>query len=269
MENTKLAEYWQKMAPAVLPFLIGRKVAVELNFGTITLYQRHPKEDKSKWLYISEEDVVNSWADRHAWSFHPHLRGTDSSWFVIDIDGRGENFDLMLIKDVALKVAEIFELHGVKYLVKYSGNRGFHFMWEWNMSGEDLRGKDRWEEARKVVFWLKELLEKSIAEDPDLSKLLRKVVGTGCPFTLTNSQEADCKSAILLDANILHENSNIRSPFSVHCKTGLVSVPLDGMDGLREFSKDNAQRTVVMGRDWDWVKLPVNRWDDVLGQVKP
>jgi len=244
----------------VLPFLAGRKVAIEQKFDEVAMYRRHPKGQTNRWIYIDERSEVIEWASKHAWSFHPHIRGRDNWWFVIDIDGRGDSFDIDLIRDVAVVMAGIFDLRGMQYLVKYSGNRGFHFMWEWAMGGVSLRGKNRWDEAKSIASIFRNELEKRLSEESVLASKLREIVGSGCPFTLTNSQETECKDAVLIDVNILHVNANIRSPFSVHPKTGLVSIPLRGAKGLRSFIKEEAELDVVVNGDWKWVKMPVNSW---------
>ncbi len=261
--DEKVLDYWQKMAKWALPFLIDRKVAIELKLGEYGLYKRHPKDDKSKWLFINSEDDIIDWADKHAWSFHPHVLGQKDLWFVTDIDERGKGLDLEIVKKVAWHLAGILDKAGIAYLVKFSGNRGFHFMWKWNMDKVKISGEARWNSAQDVVLKLRDLLEAEIVDDVDLRSELQKLVGPECPFVITNAVEPSCKEAVLLDANILHENANIRSPFSVHLKTGLASVPLKNREAVLQFEISEAERYNVVGQEWGWVKMPVNKWNDV------
>ncbi len=256
----KILDYWEKMARYALPFLKDRKVAIEVKFDDFTLYQRHPKDEPNIWLYIDSEKDIVDWADRHAWSFHPHIEGKNDWWFVMDIDGRTKSVDLETVKDVAVEMAKIFDQMNLKYLVKFSGNRGFHFMWQWDMDGTKLDENERWESAKSLVLQYRDKLEESIAANKKLAEKLQKLVNKNCDFTITNSQDPKCQNSILLDVNILHVNANIRSPFSVHLKTGLVSVPLNGVEGLKNFKIEDAERDRVVKQKWGWVKMPVNRW---------
>ncbi|MBN2101030.1 hypothetical protein JW710_04045 [Candidatus Dojkabacteria bacterium] len=248
------------MADEVLPFLVGRKIAIEQKFDDVVMYHRHPKSQKERWIYIDEVEEVVDWADKHAWSFHPHIEGRKDWWFVIDIDGRGESLNIELVGKVTGVMCEVFDDLGLEYLLKYSGNRGFHFMWAWDMSGVSLKGKNRWDEGKRLVCKYRDLLEERLQDNAIVAGKLRKAVGTSCPFTLTNSQDTRCNNSVLIDANILHENGNIRSPFSVHPKTGLVSIPIKGRPGLEDFSKDQAERNNVVKGDWSWVSMPQNKW---------
>ena len=256
----KILDYWEKMSDWVLPFLEGRKIAIEQMFGDFSMYHRHPTEDKEEWIYIKSRQEILDWADKHAWSFHPHIQGDKNWWFVVDVDSRGKGFDLDLTKRVAVVLAEVFEELSFKYLVKYSGSRGFHFMWEWDMTGKKLKKDEQWDKAQEMIENLRKILEGKLLIDKDLTEKLRKLAKKDCSLVVTNSQDKNCKHSILLDANILHENANIRSPFSVHLGTGLVSVPLKGIDGLKKFKKLDAKRAEVMKQDWSWVELPKNKW---------
>lgn len=258
MAKDKLTEYWNEAAGLVLPFLADRKVAIELKFDDFSMYRRHPGDDKSRWIYIKTEADIIEWARKHAWSFHPHILGQEDWWFVVDVDGRGENMNLDITAQVAHLLAQILDEKKVKFLLKYSGNRGFHFMWKWDMSKVSLRGKDRWKLAKNVVSVLQAELNERLAEMPGLAKNFKGKAG--CPFVVTNSQDKNCKDAILLDANILHEKGNIRSPFSVHLKTGLVSVPIQDYENLMKFDKAVAKQEAVLKQDWSWVEMPVNKW---------
>lgn len=248
------------MAKWVLPFVLKRRVAIEVVYDSKPIYMRHPPGCSSSWFYIKEEGDLVRWAGRHAWSFHPHIGGQEDWWFVMDVDSRGKNMTYELDREVALVLAGIFECDGKDYLIKFSGDRGFHFIWKWDMAGISLKGRSRWFEAKEKVRRYREMLEDRLRLDRSLSKRLAKVVDSGCPYTLTNSIQADCRTGVLLDANILHKSGTIRSPFSIHPGTKLVSVPLKGFGGLKQFELEDARPEVVLRKRWDWVRLPINCW---------
>lgn len=248
------------MAEAALPFLLDRKIAMEVMFGKMTMYQRHPKDEQNKWFYVRTVEDIKDWANRHMWSFHPHLEGNNDWWHIADIDGRTKGLTHDIMKQVALHMASVFDELGLKYLVKFSGDRGFHFLWRWDMSGASLRGKDKWDMAKALTVKYAGLLNDRLAGDAILCEKLRAIVGDKCELTITNSQDPNCSRSVLVDANILHENGNIRSPFSVHPKTSLVSVPVNGVDGIETFEIGDAEREKVVGGKWNWVKLPENAW---------
>ncbi|MFH0912616.1 MAG: DNA primase small subunit domain-containing protein [Patescibacteria group bacterium] len=228
-----LANYWEKAAPVVLPFLRGRKVAVQQIFDKNILYRRHGAKglpDKSGWIEIDSTKDIVDWARLHTYSFHPHLLGVDDTWFVMDIDARSNKmFDL--VKIVGYEMAKLLDKKGVKYLLKFSGNRGFHFMWSVG------KIKPNWLSLRKQIRELAKELE-NILQKKYADKFYC-ITPKKNPILTTSSTDKATAKSILIDEQIIHKNGMIRSPYSIHPKTGLVSVPLTVNQILR-FNRDSA-----------------------------
>ena len=74
-----LVDYWQKMAGLTLPYLKGRRIAIEQKFDHQVVYRRHRKMRRGKpnigWIYIKSKKEVLDWARQHTYSFHTHLEG--------------------------------------------------------------------------------------------------------------------------------------------------------------------------------------------------
>ena len=114
-----LVDYWKKAAPATLPFLRGRKVAVQQKFGPNILYRRHGGKglpDKIGWIEINSTADIMAWARLHTFSFHPHLNGNPLAssgrrgdvWFVMDIDSRADTA-FKLAKIVAYEMSRLLD----------------------------------------------------------------------------------------------------------------------------------------------------------------
>ena len=232
----------------MLPFLRGRKVAIQQVFDKNILYRRHGAKglpDKSGWITLNTKSELLEWARLHTYSFHPHLKGDGDIWFVMDMDARtNKMFDLT--KLAAFEMAKLLDKRKIKYLVKFSGNRGFHFMW--NMG--DV--KPQWMKFRKQIRELAGELE-TILQKKYADKFYRLIPRKN-PIIATSSTDRRLAKSILIDEQIIHKNGMIRSPYSVHPGTGLVSVPLTG-NKILKFNRDSAIPTKVKIHK---ISLPVN-----------
>lgn len=67
-------DYYAAVGERIVPFLRGRRVAVEQRFprSDRAVYRRHEGEDR-RWLRIGEPADVVRWAGRYAVAFHAHL----------------------------------------------------------------------------------------------------------------------------------------------------------------------------------------------------
>lgn len=244
-----LVDYWDRAAEATLPFLADRKVAVQQVFNGKILYRRHGDKglpDRSGWIQIENVTQIKEWARLHTYSFHAHLNGDKDVWFVMDIDGRSpQMFDL--VKLVTLEMSRLLTRKKKKHLIKFSGHRGFHFMWSMgNITPNwlSLRG-----EIRSYAKGLEEILQKKYK-----SRFYAKLPKAK-PILTTSSTDRSLVRSILIDEQIIHKNGMIRSPYSVHPKTGLVSVPLKP-DALLKFKPEHAKPDKVKIKK---ISLPLNR----------
>lgn len=240
-----LVKYWDKAAVVVLPFLKDRKVAVQQVFGKQTIYRRHGDKglpDRSGWIRISSVKEIKEWGRLHAYSFHSHLLGDKDVWFVMDMDGRDEKL-WELTKLAASELAKILTRKKIKFLVKFSGRQGFHFMWSLGNITPN------WLSLRKQLRQFAGELE--ITLQHKYANRFYKLIPHRNPIIVTSSTDRKFKRSILIDEQIIHKNGIIRSPYSIHPKTGLVSVPVKP-SAIMRFKKSMAEPIKVKPKPILW-----------------
>ncbi len=210
-----LVEYWDRAAEYTLPFLRDRKVALQQKFDGQIIYRRHKKG--KEWIRVESKRELMEWARQYTFSFHPHLKGRKDFWFVMDIDKQKKSFSQKKLLEITEQMAEIFEENKLRYLLKYSGGRGFHFLFE------IINTKQRrFDQEKKLIQLLRDQLEEER--------------GNSEPVTTTSSQ--DKSIPVLIDKNIIHKKGMIRSPYSIHPQTELVSGPLE-KEELKDFKESD------------------------------
>jgi hypothetical protein len=247
-------EYYAAVAERMVPFLTGRKLAVEQRFrqGERPVYRRHEGTGaERRWIEVREAADVVRWAKQRAVAFHGHLKPEGpGAWFFLDIDSRALSVEMARIG--AVHAWDVIEAAGLRALVKFSGSDGFHLMWEMAELRE-LGKEDLWDFEREVVEAIADRVEGRLAADPR-AEPIRAAVGPGARLISTNSQLEDPveRAALLFDKLILKENANARVPYSLHPASGLASVPLDRA-GLEGFEESMAAPEVVAAdeRRWD------------------
>ncbi len=208
--------YYEAVAERMLPFLRGRKVAVEQRYPKSAgpIYRRHEETGAGRdWIAIREAGDVTRWARRYAVAFHAHLKPEGAGcWFALDIDSRARPTEMARL--AALHALDVLAAQGLAVLVKFSGSDGFHLMWDM----PDLRvlgGASIWDIERAVVVAVAAEVEERLTENP-AAELIRAAVGAEGRLIATSSQDAAHKEALLFDAHILKPNVNVRVPFSLH-----------------------------------------------------
>ena len=257
----KYHDYYSAVADRILPFLSGRKLAIEQRFprSKEIVYRRHTGgSGEDTWIRIGDRDSLLSWARQHAIGFHAHIRSEDrGAWFVIDIDSRGLPTDMARI--AATHAADVLAEQGIDPLVKFSGSDGFHLMWDVpELDGID--DSELWELERAVVRAVACEVDRRLIDDPDAAPI-REAVGEGKPSIATASADRVNPNALLFDEYILKDNANFRVPYSVHPSTGLVAVPLNRAQ-LDAFRPEKASLTAV-ATGWPPATLPCHSISDV------
>lgn len=239
--------YYAAVAERMVPFLRGRKVAVEQRFpGTDhPVYRRHEGGgDTRRWIAIRDAADVERWARQYAVAFHAHLQPNGPGcWFVLDIDGRG--LPLAMAQLATLFALDALDAAGLRALVTFSGSDGFHVMWN-IPSLRQLGGQSIWDLEQAMVQALADLVGPRLATDPRAAPV-RAAVGPGQPLIATGSQDEANKRALLFDKFILKPNVNVRVPYSLHARSGLVALPLDRTD-LAAFDDRMAAPAAVMAQ---------------------
>ncbi len=232
-----LVDYWSHAGKYVLPYFANRKIAIEEKFDDQTIFRRH---DKNKnWIYVKNQTELDQYVRQHAFSFHPHQLSDDNIfWLLLDIDNRNPQLPFSYIIEVTKIMAGILQKNHQPYLLKFSGNRGFHFMWSLGkIKKTDLKDDEFFIHTKQIIQNYADELTVNIENSPIKSKLI-KYFAKNQPIINTNFADKELSNSILLDKNIIRPNAVFRSPWSIHPKTNLVSAPLKLTD-LDNFDRQN------------------------------
>ncbi len=256
----QLLNYWQKVALVTLPFLQKREITIEQVFGNNVIYRRHPKGGGQDFIYIQSKRDILDWGYKHTYSFHPYicpLNTKGACWFVLDVDPKLSGVKFDVVRELALFSADFFNKLGLKYLVKFCGKNGFHFLWAWD---KRIVEKRLFEINKGVIKkLLLSLFDTNLGVSISTSDANMREELLAAGYNVKEVERAD----VVLDAKILHHHGNIRSPFSIHPATGLVSVPLEqGYVTVKEFVPEkHATLKVVEGNidSFHNLSMPVNK----------
>ncbi len=184
------------------------------------------------------------WLDIHGIDFIPYVHKINSDrpdWLAIDFDA-GKNVELEKTKKVVGSAFEVLEGYGAMPALKFSGSRGFQIWAAFKTHGlpkgykpKKLRTEKR--EMNMFTFY------------SDIVRFLESRVSEKFPG-LTTSETANKEareSKVLFDASIIKTMGNIRAPYSMHFKTGLISMPL-GVKELKSFKSEMADPDLVAKR---------------------
>ena len=258
----KYYEYYQQVGDRMAPYLAGRRVSIESRYpgSPRIVFRRHPSGgDTTQWIFIDEPEELVDWVRQFAEGFHGHIRAEDgSAWFVIDIDAR--NLPLEMARLGAAYATEVLTEQGLTPLITFSGSGGFHLMLNVPDSKE-LSNEELWELEQRMVGAVACQVERRL-EDDAASAPIREAVGPEKSLITTSSADRENREPLLFDQFILKDNAPFRAPFSVHPKSGLVTVPLT-LDQLTDFDPGTATPERV-ARSWPALAIP----DYSLSQVR-
>ncbi len=193
-------------------------------------------------FHLSEE----SWMD--PLSLKPDLSEQDYrnlriGWdLIIDIDG-----PFACSQIAAYLVVDALGFHDIKNLsVKFSGNKGFHIGVPAESFPEVVNGKktkDLFPEGVRVIAgYLQDLirdhLRKMLLEKfslKELSELCGKSIGE-----MGSGREVDPFKIVSIDTVLISKRHLFRAPYSLHEKTGLVSLPIPS-EQILSFEKKQAE----------------------------
>jgi len=153
---------------------------------------------------------------------------------VLDIDGPFE-----LSKIAAKLLIDALKFHDIgKFSVKFSGNKGFHIIIPFESFPEKVRNentKDLFPEGpRKIAEYLKSFMY----NHKEKNFLLREKIVEKYPKEYESLD--DPFSIVDIDTVLISSRHMFRAPYSLHEKSGLVSIPIDP-DKIDEFHKDDAK----------------------------
>ncbi|MHA1610284.1 MAG: non-homologous end-joining DNA ligase LigD, partial [Candidatus Njordarchaeales archaeon] len=212
----------------------------------------YAKLKPKRYNFINSFDDLMRYVNAHAIDYIPYVHRLGKNypdWLIIDIDA-GEDIKnvgeigFRFIKEITKEVYDIIkEELGMYPCVKFSGSRGFQ-IW---LSLDKPIGS--FEDYRKAVEIIQDSVEKRLEGKYDE---LRSDFGDIFDIPITTSTVAKKelrRRRILLDWSSLKPEGDVRAPYSMHYKTGLVSVPVDIRD-LKNFTLDQARvENVVAQKD--------------------
>lgn len=252
----KAQRYYEKFADHILPFLKGRPVsAVKVftdesdPFGKVKpIFVRYARyKPRPVFLRVETEERLIELVYDHAIDFIPYVHkegAKEPDIFLIDLDpgeGLRDERGFLLTKKVALASYELLKELGVKTMVKFSGSRGFQLICSLDNSG--LKG-DIFDLYRRIIRAFQTRLEERLKGE-DMPG----------PPPYTTSQVKDRKARanlVLVDWSSMKPMGDYRAPFSIHYRTGLVSLPLKP-EKIMEFEKGDAEPLSLL-------KAGVEKW---------
>ena len=164
--------------------------------------------------------------------------------FIIDIDCPWFDYS----KICAISVIEALKEHGIENIsIKFSGNRGWHIGVPFESFPSKI-GKKQFSDlfphsASAMLSYLKDYISENMRikiekYEGDLKNILKKTGKKREEFI--KEEQFDFFSLIGLDLALGAPRHLFRAPYSLHEKTGLVSVPIK-IEDLEKFEKSQAE----------------------------
>lgn len=234
-------KYYPHVVDALLEFCRDRWVSVFRLFTGRAWLQR---KLGPRYITIKSAKDVERWLDVHGIDFIPYIHrvGSDSpDWLVVDFDA-GREVPLEDTKRVVRSANEVLAEYGVESALKFSGSRGFQLWAQFrpHKLPDDYQPKRLRSERRE---------RNSFNFYADIVRFVESRVAEKLPG-LTTSDTAMKKARVgkvLLDASIIKPMGDVRAPYSMHYKTGLISMPLD-LNELGKFEPSMADPELVASR---------------------
>jgi len=234
-------QYYPQVADALLEFCRDRYVSVFRLFTERAWLQR---KLGPKYITIKSLNDIQRWLDIHGIDFIPyfHRVGEDRpDWLVIDFDA-GKRVPMDRTRDVVRAGYGVLSSYGVKPAIKFSGSRGFQ-IWaqfkphELPSDYKPLGLKTEKRERNLFTFY------------SDIVRFVEAQVADELP-ELTTSEVAHKEARVdkvLLDPSIIKPMGDVRAPYSMHYKTGLISMPLE-LKEVSRFKPEDADPDTVVER---------------------
>ncbi len=231
----KSKQYYPIVKETILEFCKDRYVGFYCVFTQKRFFRRDFKGRKV---------TINSWKDLeffiniHCIDIIPSVHRINSNrpdWLVIDIDA-GSKVPFKKTIEVTRLIYEIFQEFDLNPALKFSGSRGFQI---WSLIKDfeipkeckpfPLRQKTKRQKNYFTIF-------------SDFVRIIQKEVDKKVPnlttCDLTQKQKREDK--ILLDPSSMKKMGLVRAPYSIHSKTGLISLPID-ISELPKFKLEKAK----------------------------
>ena len=233
--------YYPVVAPTLLEFCRDRWVSVFRLFTGRAWLQR---KLGNRYITIRSLPELQRWLDLHGIDFIPYIHPAGSDrpdWFVLDLDA-GKEVAERDVRRVVSTTFRVMEEFGLEPRLKFSGSRGFQ-LWT------SLRLRSLPEAYRPLELQGGRRERNFFSFFSDLIRFLEARVSEKLPG-LTTSEVAHKerrKGKVLFDPSVMKPMGDVRAPYSMHHRTGLVSVPLSERE-LEGFRPEQAEPERVAER---------------------
>lgn len=258
-------KYYPSVSTYMLPFLRGRAVTGIKVFsgkkdpigGLNEIYVRYRRyRPNPVYMTVDDEKGLMGLVFDHCIDFIPYVHRLGSDWpdyFILDLDmgselkKKPESFEL--VKVIAMEAYEMLLEFGLNPLLKFSGSRGFQV---WAILEEMEVEEDGFGLMREAAVRARDLLETRL-KHLGLKERFPELLKGGEITTSTVAHKEERAWKILVDWSSLKPRGDVRAPFSIHHKTGLVSLPLSS-NMLESFDPMDAEPLKVSERAKEYGK---------------
>jgi DNA primase len=238
----KAKHYYPIVSNLILPYLKDRPTSVVKVFsgknnpiGEIDpIFVRYAKyKPKPQHIIINSSDKLMEYVHDHCIDFIPYvhkLNANEPDLFVLDLDAGKKIIEkesgFTFLKYITKELYDMLIEFEINPMIKFSGSRGFQ-IWAKFDNSKFKSKEDLFAQYRRLAVKIQNLLEKRLQEK-------RKIIEEEFPEfkelkQFTTSQVAhkeEREDKVLVDWSSMKPQGDVRAPFSMHYKTGLISVPL-------------------------------------------
>ncbi|MEM5766055.1 MAG: hypothetical protein QW423_00175 [Candidatus Aenigmatarchaeota archaeon] len=236
----KAKEYYPNVAETVFEFCKDRYVGFYCLFTEQRFFRR---DFRGKKIVLKSPKDLLFFVNIHCIDVIPcvHRIGVNRpDWLIVDIDP-GPKVSWQQTKEIAEVVYKIFERFKLKPAMKFSGSRGFQI---WSL----IKKFEMPEKYQPLILRGENKREKNyFSLFADFVRLIQKEVDKEIPKVTTSETLPKEKRGdkILLDSSSMKPMGLVRTPYGLHSKTGLISLPLK-MKELKKFEPGDANIEKVL-----------------------
>jgi bifunctional non-homologous end joining protein LigD len=267
----KAKHYYPVVSNLILPYLKDRPTSVVKVFSGKNnpieeidpIFVRYAKyKPKPQHIVINSSDKLMEYVHDHCIDFIPYvhkLNANEPDLFVLDLDAGKKIIEkesgFTFLKYITKELYDMLIEFEINPIIKFSGSRGFQ-IWAKFDNSKFKSKEDLFAQYRRLAVKIQNLLEKRLQEK-------RKIIEEEFPEfkelkQFTTSQVAhkeEREDKVLVDWSSMKPQGDVRAPFSMHYKTGLISVPLF-KEEIDEFSVLEAEPMNLIKKIKEGKRLP-------------
>ncbi|MAG15780.1 hypothetical protein CMO88_01835 [Candidatus Woesearchaeota archaeon] len=260
--STSLSHYKRpEIQEAIVEHAAGKEVAARFNdkFGKRPDSLQYPNDV----LEIAKNGATSFHCSEELWrnplSLRPLMNRKELDdlrigWdLVLDIDCKFVEYS----KIAADLIVKALKHHNITSLsIKFSGNKGFHIAIPFQSFPQEINGTDVKllfpEAAKRVALYIKEKIQSSLGkqilatEGNNYQKIAEKTGKKISEISSVheNTAELNVEPFLAIDTLLISSRHMYRMPYSLHEKSGLVSIPVNP-EKILEFNLEQAKPEAV------------------------